>query len=77
MLQPVVVAELIQKSRLAFDQPTKFVAYGEIGDAARVVLPIREIADQLAVESVIDVVRAARRIACFGHGFRAHVTAPG
>ena len=71
--EPVVVAQLVEEARLAFDEPAEFVAHGDVGDGARIVLPVREIFDQRAIERVVDVVRRARRIGFCGR--RVHVTA--
>src|SRR5580700_8037637 len=71
--EPVVVAQQVEEPRLAFDEPAEFVAHGDVGYGTRVILPAGKILDQRAIERVVDVMRATRRIGfCSGC---VHVTA--
>jgi hypothetical protein len=54
--EPVLIPELIQQPRLAFEQHAEALTLDRIGHGPIVTLPVCEMRDQIAIEFVADVV---------------------
>src|SRR5215208_951164 len=67
--EPLLITELVEQPRLAFQYAAEEIARRRVGDDELVALPIGKIRDQLAVERIGDVMRRARRVR---RGFNAH-----